>query len=61
MTQKKTTRKTPRRATKPANKCLRCEKLRDLLLCAIRDLREMDAEYGERIYDITSALLQKIK
>lgn len=60
MTTKKTTTKTraPKKAT---SKCARCEALKELLLTAVKELREMDAEYGEKIYDITAALLRKAR
>lgn len=59
----KTTTKTttPRTPRKTATKCTRCEALKELLLNAVKELREMDAEYGEKIYDITAVLLRKVR
>ncbi len=43
------------------SKCARCEALKELLLNAVKELREMDAEYGEKVYDITAVLLRKAR
>ena len=59
-TTKTTTPKT-RAPRKTASKCSRCEALKELLLNAVKELREMDAEYGEKVYDITAALLRKVR
>ncbi len=59
----KTTTTTPKTRTprKTVSKCTRCEALKELLLNAVKELREMDAEYGEKVYDITAVLLRKAR
>jgi hypothetical protein len=61
MTTKKTMTTTTRTPRKVPSKCARCEALKELLLTAVKEMREMDAEYGEKIYDITAALLRKAR
>lgn len=61
MKAKTTKTTTPRTPRKTATKCTRCEALKELLLNAVKELREMDAEYGEKVYDITAVLLRKAR